>query len=197
MCQKRESISFALGAVFSLAAGSRMVGSAHCTRRFFGGITCNGENSSRFSVAPRRLRFLLRHRKRPPIASARLVPDFGQEPVRPDPCPRAGAARLRARTKSSSRRSLGAKGDMHRVPQLLQEMRADKVEALVVNGFPVALAAKTVGIATVVAFGAGDPVVAGLVKSLSRAGSHHWHIGQRDRTFHQAPVPAQAVESHS
>ena len=61
---------------------------------------------------------------------------------------------------------------MHRVPQLLQEMRADKVEALVVNGFPVALATKTVGIATVVAFGAGDPVATGLVKSLSRAGSN-------------------------
>jgi hypothetical protein len=141
-----------------LPSGRELVGSAHCTRHFFRGITCNGENSSRFSVAPRRLRFLLRHRKRPPIASARLVQDFGQEPVRPDPCARAGAARLRARAKSSSRRLRGAKGDMHRVPQLLQEMRADKVEALVVNGFPVALATKTVGIATVVAFGAGGPV---------------------------------------
>jgi putative ABC transport system substrate-binding protein len=64
----------------------------------------------------------------------------------------------------------GAKGDMHRVPQLLQEMKANKVEALVVTGFPVALAAKTVGIATVVAFGAGDPVATGLVQSLSRPG---------------------------
>src|ERR1700720_4290245 len=46
----------------------------------------------------------------------------------------------------------GAKGDMRRMPQLLQEMKAEKLEALVVTGFPVALAAKTVGIATVVAF---------------------------------------------
>jgi hypothetical protein len=171
-----------------------MVGSAHCTRHFFRGVTCNGENSSRFSVVPR-LRFLLRHRKRPPIASARLVQDFGQEPVRPDPCARAGAARLRARAKSSSRRLRGAKGDMHRVPQLLQEMRADKVEALVVNGFPVALATKTVGIATVVAFGAGGPVALVWCKVCPGGRQHHWHIGQRDRTFHQVSVAAQAVES--
>jgi putative tryptophan/tyrosine transport system substrate-binding protein len=45
----------------------------------------------------------------------------------------------------------GAKGDMHRVPQLLQEMKADKVDAFVVTGFPVALAAKASGIPTVVA----------------------------------------------
>jgi putative tryptophan/tyrosine transport system substrate-binding protein len=66
----------------------------------------------------------------------------------------------------------GAMGDMHRVPQLLQEMKAGKVEALVVTGFPLALAAKTVGIPTVVAFGAGDPVATGLVQSLSRPGGN-------------------------
>jgi putative ABC transport system substrate-binding protein len=66
----------------------------------------------------------------------------------------------------------GAKGEMHRVPQLLQEMKAEKVDAFVVFGFPLALAAKTLGIPTVVAFGAGDPVATGLVQSLSRpAGS--------------------------
>ncbi len=66
----------------------------------------------------------------------------------------------------------GAMGDMHRVPQLLQEMKADKVDAFVVTGFPVALAAKTMGIPTVVAFGAGDPVATGLVQSLSRPGGN-------------------------
>ena len=66
----------------------------------------------------------------------------------------------------------GAMGDMHRVPQLLQEMKAEKAEAFVVTGFPVALAAKTVGIPTVVAFGAGDPVATGLVQSLSRPGGN-------------------------
>src|SRR5262249_30130341 len=34
----------------------------------------------------------------------------------------------------------GAKGDMHRVPQLLNEMKADKIDAFVVTGFPVAVA---------------------------------------------------------
>jgi putative ABC transport system substrate-binding protein len=66
----------------------------------------------------------------------------------------------------------GAMGDMGRVPQLLQEMKADKVDAFVVTGFPVALAAKTLGIPTVVAFGAGDPVATGLVQSLSRPGGN-------------------------
>jgi ABC-type uncharacterized transport system substrate-binding protein len=64
----------------------------------------------------------------------------------------------------------GAKGDMGRVPQLLQEIKANKVDALVVTGFPLALAAKTAGIPTVVAFGAGDPVATGLVQNLSRPG---------------------------
>jgi putative tryptophan/tyrosine transport system substrate-binding protein len=66
----------------------------------------------------------------------------------------------------------GAMGDMRRVPQLLQEMKANKVDALVVFGFPLVLAAKTVGIPTVVAFGAGDPVATGLVQSLSRPGGN-------------------------
>jgi putative tryptophan/tyrosine transport system substrate-binding protein len=66
----------------------------------------------------------------------------------------------------------GAMGDMHRVPQLLQEMKTNKVDAFVVTGFPVALAAKTTGIPTVVAFGAGDPVATGLVQSLSRPGGN-------------------------
>jgi putative ABC transport system substrate-binding protein len=66
----------------------------------------------------------------------------------------------------------GAGGVADRVPQILQEMKAGKVDALVVIGFPAALAAKTLGIPTVVAFGAGDPVATGLVKSLSRPGGN-------------------------
>ena len=66
----------------------------------------------------------------------------------------------------------GAMGAVNRVPQLLEEMKANKVEAFVVSGFPVALAAKTVGVPTVVAFGAGDPVATGLVHSLSRPGGN-------------------------
>src|ERR1700712_3130687 len=60
----------------------------------------------------------------------------------------------------------GAQGDLNRVPQILQEMKAGKADALVVIGFPVTLAAKTAGIPTVVAFGAGDPVATGLVQTL-------------------------------
>jgi len=37
-------------------------------------------------------------------------------------------------------------------------------------GYPAALAAKTVGIPTVIAYGAGDPVATGLVESLARPG---------------------------
>ena len=66
----------------------------------------------------------------------------------------------------------GAAGDMHRVPQLLQEMKAGKVDAFVVIGYPLAVAAKTTGVSTVVAFGAGDPVATGLVQSLSRPGGN-------------------------
>jgi putative tryptophan/tyrosine transport system substrate-binding protein len=66
----------------------------------------------------------------------------------------------------------GAKGDRHRLPQLLQEMKADNVNALVVIGYPVALAAKATGIPTVVAFGAGDPVATRLVQALSRPGGN-------------------------
>jgi len=66
----------------------------------------------------------------------------------------------------------GAEGDLHRVPQLLQEMKAGKVDACVVTGYPLAVAAKTAGVPTVVAFGAGDPVATGLVQSLSRPGGN-------------------------
>jgi putative ABC transport system substrate-binding protein len=74
----------------------------------------------------------------------------------------------------------GAQGDAHRVPQLLQEMKKDNVQALVVTGFPSALAAKSMGIATVVAFGAGDPVATGLVQSLSQPGGNITGISEND-----------------
>jgi putative ABC transport system substrate-binding protein len=55
---------------------------------------------------------------------------------------------------------------------MLQEMKADKDEVVVVIGYPSVLAAKKVGIPAVVAFGAGDPVATGLVQSLSRPGGN-------------------------
>jgi putative ABC transport system substrate-binding protein len=66
----------------------------------------------------------------------------------------------------------GAKGETSRLPSLLEEMRAGGVSALVVTGFPTALAAKSTDIPTVVAFGAGDPVATGLVQTLPRPGGN-------------------------
>jgi putative tryptophan/tyrosine transport system substrate-binding protein len=56
------------------------------------------------------------------------------------------------------------------LPQLMEELKANKVEAIVTYGYPTALAAKTSGIAAVAAFGAGDPVETGLVANLARPG---------------------------
>lgn len=66
----------------------------------------------------------------------------------------------------------GAKGDMRSLPQIFSDMKADKVDAFVVTGFPVAVAAKATGIPTVVAFGGGDPVATGLVQTLSSPGGN-------------------------
>ena len=66
----------------------------------------------------------------------------------------------------------GAMGQLNKLPGLLQEIKANKADAIVVVGFPVALAAKATGIPTVVAFGAGDPVATGLVDGLARPGGN-------------------------
>jgi putative ABC transport system substrate-binding protein len=66
----------------------------------------------------------------------------------------------------------GAMGDVAKVPQLLQELKALNVDAIVCIGYPTALAAKGMRIPTVVAFGAGDPVATGLVASLARPGGN-------------------------
>jgi putative tryptophan/tyrosine transport system substrate-binding protein len=56
------------------------------------------------------------------------------------------------------------------LPQLMQDLRANKVDIVVAWGYPTILAAKSAGIPTVAAFGAGDPVATGLVASLARPG---------------------------
>ena len=66
----------------------------------------------------------------------------------------------------------GAMGELKRVPQLLHELKAGKVEVVVLMGYPLALAAKATDIPTVVAFGAGDPVATGLVDGLARPGGN-------------------------
>jgi putative tryptophan/tyrosine transport system substrate-binding protein len=56
------------------------------------------------------------------------------------------------------------------LPQLMEELKARKVEVIVTYGYPTAVAAKASGIPTVAAFGAGDPVETGLVANLARPG---------------------------
>ena len=66
----------------------------------------------------------------------------------------------------------GAAGDVGKIPSLLQELKADKVDALVVTGYPAAVGAKSTGIPTVGALGLGDPVETRLIDSLSRPGGN-------------------------
>src|ERR1700724_1282645 len=62
----------------------------------------------------------------------------------------------------------GAAGQTVQLPQLMDELKASKIDVIVVFGYPTALAAKATGIPTVAGFGVGDPVATGLVKSLAR-----------------------------
>ena len=64
----------------------------------------------------------------------------------------------------------GAARQLELLPQILQEMRGKGIEVLVVLGYPTAVAAKSAGIPTVIAYGAGDPVATGIVKSLADPG---------------------------
>jgi len=63
-------------------------------------------------------------------------------------------------------------GDKTRIPALLQDMKARGVDAVIVVGFPAALAAKSVGIPTVGAVGLGDPVETRLIDSLAHPGGN-------------------------
>jgi putative tryptophan/tyrosine transport system substrate-binding protein len=66
----------------------------------------------------------------------------------------------------------GADGDVGKIPALLQELKAERVDALVIIGYPTALAAKPLGIPTVAAIGLGDPVATGLIQSLAHPGGN-------------------------
>ena len=66
----------------------------------------------------------------------------------------------------------GAAGNVGEVPQLMQELKAAKVDAVVTVSYPAALAAKASGVPTVIASGSGDPVATGLVASLARPGGN-------------------------
>jgi putative ABC transport system substrate-binding protein len=62
----------------------------------------------------------------------------------------------------------GAAGQPVQLPHLMEELKAAKVDGIVVFGYPAAVAAKAAGIPAIVAFGVGDPVATGLVVNLAR-----------------------------
>jgi putative tryptophan/tyrosine transport system substrate-binding protein len=66
----------------------------------------------------------------------------------------------------------GAMGDTAKLPSLLGELKARDVDAIIVVGYPAALAAKSTGIPTVGAVGLGDPVETKLIDSLAHPGGN-------------------------
>jgi putative tryptophan/tyrosine transport system substrate-binding protein len=66
----------------------------------------------------------------------------------------------------------GAEGHPDRLPRLLEELVASKIDVLVTLGYPTAVTAKRGTTIPVVVFGAGDPVGTGLVASLARPGGN-------------------------
>jgi putative ABC transport system substrate-binding protein len=66
----------------------------------------------------------------------------------------------------------GAMGDVAKLPTLLLELKARDVDAIVVVGYPAALAAKSTDIPTVGANGLGDPVETRLIDSLAHPGGN-------------------------
>ena len=65
-----------------------------------------------------------------------------------------------------------SRGDNSKIPGLLQELKTGGVDAIVIIGFPAALAAKSIGIPTIGALGLGDPVETGLIDSLAHPGGN-------------------------
>ena len=66
----------------------------------------------------------------------------------------------------------GAEGHVDRLPQLVADLVASKVDVIVAAGYPPALAAKQGTTLPVVVVFAGDPIGTGLVDSLARPGGH-------------------------
>ncbi|HXQ53382.1 MAG TPA: ABC transporter substrate-binding protein [Stellaceae bacterium] len=76
-----------------------------------------------------------------------------------------------------------AAGKVDQLPQLMLELTAAHVDAVVTVSYPAALAAKTSGLPTVVASGSGDPVATGLVASLARPGGNVTGISDNATTL--------------
>ena len=63
-----------------------------------------------------------------------------------------------------------AAGQVGKLASLVQGLKADQIDAVVITGFPTALACKVAQVPTVVALGAGDPVATHLIDSLAHPG---------------------------
>jgi len=79
--------------------------------------------------------------------------------------------------------SYGADAQIARLPQLVRDIVASKVDAVVTTGWPTANAMKGTGVPTVVAVGGGDPVATGLVASLARPGGNITGISDNATTL--------------
>lgn len=66
----------------------------------------------------------------------------------------------------------GAGGRVQDLPRVAQALADAKVDVIVTNGYPAAVAAKATGLPTVVTHAAGDPVATGLIASLARPGGN-------------------------
>jgi len=66
----------------------------------------------------------------------------------------------------------GAEARLDRLPRLVDELVASKIDVIVTFGYPAALAAKQATSLPIVAINAGDPVATGLVDSLARPGGN-------------------------
>ena len=99
-----------------------------------------------------------------------VLPDAGSQGA---PLFRALAQRGYVLNRNLLFDSKGAAGRAQQLPQLLDELVADRVEVIVTFGFPAALVAKQhAATIPVVVVAAGDPVATGLVDSLARPGGH-------------------------
>jgi putative ABC transport system substrate-binding protein len=63
-------------------------------------------------------------------------------------------------------------GDNAKIPASMQELKAANVDAIIVIGFPAALAAKSIGVPTIGALGLGDPVATHLIESEAHPGGN-------------------------
>jgi putative tryptophan/tyrosine transport system substrate-binding protein len=66
----------------------------------------------------------------------------------------------------------GSMGDLAKIPAMLDELKSRGVDAIIVIGYPTALAAKPTGIPIIGAIGLGDPVETRLIDSLAHPGGN-------------------------